>query len=304
MSLISRLPEPYLSFAVAHPTRVPVTLAQFFRMRRIGLLPRRPPRTIATNRRVVISLTTLPSRIGRLRQVLNSLIDQDAPADEIVLALPQVSQREKVPYTVPGFLRNSDAVTVLACERDWGPATKLIPALLAEQRPDTLILALDDDNVYPRNMVSNFLAWQRRYPDHSLCYRGWTVPDSLDYNEKRVRFATTVDGPMSVDIATGTWGFMVQPRFFDSRLTNYSGYPAEAFFVDDIWFNGHMARRGVPRMLVPTADPPLSTFASVVNALGVVENASGAKDNAVIRAFEPYWACRQRSPDTARRLAA
>jgi hypothetical protein len=65
-----------------------------------------------------------------------------------------------------------------------------------------------------------------------------------------------------------------------------------------------MARRGVPRMLIPTADPPLSTFASVVNALGVVENANGAKDNAVIQAFEPYWACRQRRPDRSRRMAA
>lgn len=300
MSLYAALPEPYVSFSFAHPMRVPVALARVVRMQGKRLL--QPPRRAAVpgSPRIVVSLSTLPSRIGRLVPVLNSLIDQDLPADEIVLALPQVSRREKVRYTIPDFIRESSAVTVLEGERDWGPATKLIPALLREQRPDTLIVAVDDDNVYPRNMISSFAAAAKAQPGAALCYRGWVVPPSLDYKQKRVRFATTVSRPMDVDIITGTWGFMVQPDFFDDGVTDYSGYPDAAFFVDDIWFSGHLARRGIPRVLFPAADPPISTLASVVNALGVVENADGAKDNAVLGAFEPYWSCRRSAAATRR----
>jgi hypothetical protein len=304
VDLSSILPEPFVTFAAAHPTRVPRQIARYWNMQSRKLLPRRPPRTIDAERRLVISLTTMPSRMNQLQPVLNSLIDQDAPADAIVLAVPRMSRREKVPYVVPDFLRASDAVTVLDSELDWGPATKLIPALRAEKRPDTLILFLDDDNIYPRDLVSNFLAWHRRFPDEALGYRGWSVPESLDTNKARVRFATTISSSIPVDVVTGTWGVLVQPQFFDQHITDYAGYPPEAFFVDDIWFNGHLARAGVPRRLVTAINPPLPTRASIVNALGVAENADGTKNNRVVRAFEPYWACRQRADEPLAQTAA
>lgn len=143
-------------------------------------------------------------------------------------------------------------------------------------------------------MVSTFLDWHVRYPDTALGYRAWSLPESLDYNAVRVLFATSIATSQPVDVLTGTWGFLVQPRFFDGQLTDYSSYPAEAFFVDDIWFSGHLARRGVPRRVITVLNPPWPTWASLVNALGVEENADGTKDNLVIQAFEPYWNCRVR----------
>ena len=98
--------------------------------------------------RVVVSLTTIPSRLTRLRPTLNSLLTQDYPPTAIYLAVPRRSAREPKPYQMPGWLVQHPAVTVIDCERDWGPASKLLPALLAErERPDTLIIAVDDDNI-------------------------------------------------------------------------------------------------------------------------------------------------------------
>ncbi|HEY5311677.1 MAG TPA: hypothetical protein VIK18_04135 [Pirellulales bacterium] len=296
MSLFSSVPEPYGRYAAEHITRLPLLAARYLRLCAAPLRERpRAPRSGRTRQRVVISLTTMPSRIGRIRPVLNSLLDQDHPADEVLLTVPSTSQREGCPYRVPDFLRGRSAVTVLECGRDWGPATKLIPAVLREA-PDTLIIAVDDDNIYPRDMVSTFLRWHRQYPDAALGYRGWELPPSLDWSETQTLYATSLPGCRRVDVVTGTWGILVQPRFFDPQLTDYTAYPRDAFFVDDIWFNGHLARRDVPRMVIPALFPPLPTRASWINGLCFVENADSTRNNNVIQAFERHWMCRRAAP--------
>jgi hypothetical protein len=295
VTLLEHVPEPYGRYLVEHVTRMPVLAARYLRLS-MAHLPKRPrePLGSTTRRRVVISLTTLPSRLERLRPVLNSLLDQDSPADDVVLALPAYSQRERRAYQIPDFIRKSRAVNVLQCGRDWGPATKLIPVVQCEE-PDTLVIAVDDDNVYPRDMVSTFLAWHAQYPDAALGYRGWALPRSLDWCQTQTLYATSIGQARNVDVVTGTWGILVQPRFFDGALTDYGPYPRDAFFVDDIWFNGHLARRDVPRVVIPARFPPLPTRATWINGLCFEENADGRRNNLVIRAFEPHWSCNRRS---------
>src|SRR5213595_1113248 len=56
------------------------------------------------NRRVIASLSTVPDRINNLRPTIRSLLKQTRPPDEIVVAIPQFSIREKRPYVVPKYL--------------------------------------------------------------------------------------------------------------------------------------------------------------------------------------------------------
>jgi len=201
--------------------------------------------------RVVVSLTTIPSRLTRLRPALNSLLTQDYPPSAIYLAVPRQSVRERKPYQMPGWLAEHPAVTVIDCERDWGPASKLLPTLLAErERPDTLVITVDDDNIYPREMVATFVKFSQRLPDAALCFRGHVV--SGRWKESPAVFGTRVSTPTRMDIITGCGGILVKPRFFDDAVFDYSGAPPSAFFVDDVWISGQLARRGVPRYLIPS----------------------------------------------------
>ena len=201
--------------------------------------------------RVVVSLTTIPSRLTRLRPTLNSLLTQDYPPTAIYLTVPRRSVREGKPYRMPDWLPGYPAITVIDSERDWGPASKLLPTLLAErERPDTMIIAVDDDNVYPREMVGTFVRFSQRLPDAALCFRGHVVAGG--WNESRAVFGTRVSAPTRMDIVTGCGGILVKPRFFDGAVFDYEGAPPSAFFVDDIWISGHLARRGVRRYLIPS----------------------------------------------------
>src|SRR6478752_2815369 len=105
------------------------------------------------NRRVIVSLSTVPDRINNLRPTIRSLLNQTRPPDEIVLAIPEFSIREKRPYVVPKYLLRLPRVRILHCVKDWGPATKFIPAVreeLAAGRYSSLIMVVDDDRIYPR----------------------------------------------------------------------------------------------------------------------------------------------------------
>jgi hypothetical protein len=44
---------------------------------------------------------------------------------------------------------------------------------------------------------------------------------------------------------------LIQPRFFDESLWDYSPAPQVAFHIDDIWISGCLSRRGVRRYVVP-----------------------------------------------------
>ena len=71
-------------------------------------------------RRVIASLSTVPDRIDNLRPTIRSLLKQTRPPDEIVLAIPEFSVRERRPHVVPKYISRLPRVRVLRCREDWG----------------------------------------------------------------------------------------------------------------------------------------------------------------------------------------
>jgi hypothetical protein len=209
----------------------------------------------------------------------------------LLLAIPYYSRREQTQYVVPPAIASAAAINVVRCD-DFGPATKLLPALQHEPDPATLIIAVDDDTICPPDMVETLIRWHQRYPSAVLGYRGWRVAKSFAFDEAQFVFGTQIDSPVPVDVVTGTWGLMVQPRFFDAGVFDCQSYPPEAFFVDDVWFNGHLARRGVPRFVVPCRRPPMSSLLTRVHGLTFNENRDGRNDEIVARAFAEHWNCK------------
>ena len=125
--------------------------------------------------RIIVSLSTLPDRIGRLRPTLTSLLNQTRPPDEIVLAVPEFSLRQNRVYTIPDYLLEIPRLRLLRCDTDWGPATKFIAVVqdeVAAGRSDTLIMVVDDDRVYPRDSIELYLHYHAKLPDAALCFRG------------------------------------------------------------------------------------------------------------------------------------
>jgi Glycosyl transferase family 2 len=206
--------------------------------------------------RVIVSLSTVPDRINNLMPTIRSLLKQTRPPDEIVLAIPEFSIRERRPYTVPKYISRLPRVRVLRCREDWGPATKFIAAIqdeLAAGRENTLIMVVDDDRLYPLDALETYLYYSEQLPNAALCFRGAAMPSTLDWDDAKMIHAKDLREPRPVAVITGCGSYLVRPRFFDRSLWDYSGAPSVAFYIDDIWISAWLSRRGVKRYVVPAS---------------------------------------------------
>lgn len=248
---------------------------------------RRKPRSAAARpERIVVSLTTIPARTAMMGPALRSLLDQDTPADRIMLCLPRHSRRSGAPYPEPGTLNLPEGVDVLRCE-DQGPATKLLPALKAE--PEALIVVADDDVIYPRDFLSTLLQAHRRRPEAALGLRGACLREGVRFPDLWHELCSGIDGMREVDILFGTWGFMVPAARMDAAVHDFSGHAEAVRWVDDVWISGHLARLGIPRLVVPARSFPIETLAAFRQALTYGPNRSGENDAQAIAAFADHW---------------
>lgn len=256
--------------------------------RRAALLRRSAGRAragVRQHERIVVTLTTIPDRAALLAPALRSLLDQSWPATRILLAWPHHSLRDQQVYPPPPAL--PAGIEILPCE-DVGPATKLLPALRAE--PEALLIVVDDDVIYPHDFIETLVRAHRLDPQSALGWRGWKLEPDCTPHELDHVFATAVQAPEDVDILLGTWGYLVPPGALDEAVHDFSNWPPQVRWNDDIWISGHLAKRGVPRRVIPAIGLPIETGASGVAALTFGLNRSGENDRIGIAAFGRCWA--------------
>jgi hypothetical protein len=251
---------------------------------------------------VYISLTTLPSRITQIRKVLDSLLAQTVPVT-IRIAVPKASARagEADAYTVPAWLLDEPNVVLDRGDVDYGPATKLIPAvqhgLASTPHGDAIIIVVDDDTLYPPRLVETLLAWHQRLPHSAVSFTGWPVTDDLRYphwTENYLVFGNELISPHPVDIVRGNCGYLVRAKFFTPALwEDLEGAPDGARYMDDVWISGHLAKNGVPRLVVP-ADEDQFTLAGQpsVTTLDSIQGAYSTREKAnqvALQYFRGHW---------------
>ena len=244
-------------------------------------------------KRIIASLSTMPDRIGRLQPTLDSLLNQTRPPDEIVLAVPEFSIRQQREYEIPDYLAQIPKVRVLRCEKDWGPATKFIAVVrdeLAASRKDTLIMVFDDDRICPPDSIKLYLHYHEQLPDAVLCFRGGPMPRSLNWRDCKIEFGVDLQAPKQTAVITGCGSYLIQPRFFDELLWDYSTAPAGAFYMDDMWISGCLERRGVDRYIIPASD----TSRTVLRQIGTmtlhdVPDGRRQHNNETIAFFSANW---------------
>jgi len=232
----------------------------------------------------VVTLTTVPQRLPYLRPTLRSLLDQSTPPDRILLAWPRHSLRMGVPYPQPGAL--PAGVEVLRCD-DEGPATKLLPALLEE--PDAVLVVVDDDAIYPRDFVESLLERHRSLPGAALGVRGQRARRGVDPRYLDHVSGTAIREPVAVDILMGMWGYLLPPGALDEAVHDFSGWPAELRWQDDVWISAHLAMRGVERYVVPIPGVPVESRAAFVGALHHTLNRSGRNEALAFDTFRDWW---------------
>ncbi|WP_029059969.1 hypothetical protein [Stappia stellulata] len=254
---------------------------------------------------VVVTLTTIPSRIAHLGMTLKSLLDQSAPPAEIRLNIPHHSRRENCGYEIPAWLETLKTVHIVRCD-DFGPATKLFPTLTAVDR-DTPIVVVDDDRIYPASFLADLDRHASEDRDAAFGLSGWVVPADFTDRATTVRANLHMDPPVPIrarrlraprpiDILQGYSGYLVRPRFFPETeaMLAHRDAPEAAFFVDDVWISGFCT---VPKFVIPARRAGFQQWSRKslyrTSSLGRVNSGDGTPESRnntiVIRHLADRW---------------
>jgi hypothetical protein len=200
---------------------------------------------------VILSLTSYPPRFPHLVQQLNQIRVQSEYPDLLILNIARDDEK-KLPDEVKK-LKFPFSFEINICE-DLGPGTKLIPTLI--RFPSSLIITIDDDIVYPENLVGTLLNESRNYPRDIIAARahrpkflaGIPIP-YLDWDWE-VEYDSS-----HLLMPTGCGGVLYPPLSLHSGVLDFETYEALSYSSDDYWFWVHSLRNGTRVRLINNPSP-------------------------------------------------
>ena len=121
--------------------------------------------------KVVIGLTTTPSRISKIYPTIQTLINQSRKANRIILSLADKMARTGETFeTIPNEIKNLVEAGELEIHKtkDYGPATKYVGLLEAESDPEAFFIWCDDDMEYNSEMITSLLNQSIKHPKSAM----------------------------------------------------------------------------------------------------------------------------------------
>ena len=119
---------------------------------------------------VNISFTTTPGRINKIKNTVDSYLNQDYKNIKLYITIPNKSFKG-LEYKIPVWLQkyaDEDKINIINIDKDEGPITKILGILKLITNPEEIILVADDDLIYPKNWVSLMMHYHRKYPNKCI----------------------------------------------------------------------------------------------------------------------------------------
>ncbi len=205
------------------------------------------------NENIVVSLTTTPYRIYKLKPVIDGLLAQNVDISRIYLNIPYKFKRDNLEYTIPEWLTKYKKVQILRTE-DYGPITKLLPVLaLANLSKNTIIVTVDDDVRYPHNLILQLAYKAHKYPDSVAAMSGVNLDYDLNGNigpGYGNGFVKPRVAEAQVTIVEGFGGVAYRRKFFDDSIFEIESAPQACKNSDDVYISYYLAKNKIKRLTV------------------------------------------------------
>lgn len=202
---------------------------------------------------IIVSLTSIQSRLEDASLTIKSLLAQSTKADKVVLWLskePHLLDQgvEEVPQSIRSLEQEG---LEIRWTKNTGPYRKLIPTAKLMNRESCLIVTADDDVLYPDHWLKGLIDEYQRNEGCVICYRGrimskskalnrWLTSKKLKPYMKWLGTHEVEDkrqlGPSFEIFPTGKDGVLYPSDKLHEELFNKSIYLNMAPTNDDIWY--------------------------------------------------------------------
>lgn len=195
--------------------------------------------------RIIASITTIPSRIDKIRVCLESLLTQTVPVEHIEINIPEKCIRTGENYVIPEWMKTMNKLKIFRTA-DLGAITKVAPTFLRYMDDSqTFIWSVDDDWKYPNYTLEKLTCEHDPENIRILAHSG------VDYSDK-LQIEYLHGGSRLVQIAEGYTSILYPPQMakpdFSQYLADIMANP-DCLKSDDLILGNYFAKIGAKTYL-------------------------------------------------------
>jgi glycosyltransferase involved in cell wall biosynthesis len=195
--------------------------------------------------KIVASITTIPSRIDKIKTCLESLLAQTVPVDHIEINIPDKCIRTGETYIIPEWMTTMEKLQIFRTP-DHGAITKVAPTFMRyADDSETFIWSVDDDWKYPEYTLEKLTC------EHDPANLRILAHSGVNYSDK-LQIEYMSGGSRFVQIAEGYTSILYPPQIAKSDFSEYldiiSKNP-DCLKSDDLILGNYFAKIGAKTFL-------------------------------------------------------
>ena len=196
-------------------------------------------RNCKIKREVIVSLTTIPSRIDKVWITIESLLRQTYKPDQIILWL---AEDEAATVELPEQLKNQikRGMTIRYCE-NLKSYKKFYYTM--KENPNAYVVTVDDDVIYAETMIEELIKTYKKNPKCIICHRSHLIKKrsfgcvSYDSWIKYENREDIGNDAAYTNFFTGCAGIFFPVFLLDKRVLDKEVFMKLAPTADDVWLN-------------------------------------------------------------------
>jgi hypothetical protein len=202
--------------------------------------------------RVVVTLTTIPTREDSIIKTIKSIQSGSYVPDAIYVNLPKWYPRFNCePDPNLGSKLENIGVHVNFCE-DYGVLTKLLPILDIEKDPNTLIVIIDDDMIYQPRFLEGLVKGHEEFKC-PVGYSGIAYPETAMKIWGKLGYALFQGHGVPTEMLECAFGFLVSRgdiEGFPKIEPMTSTSEKYIYLSDDYLYTKYLEHKGIQKKVV------------------------------------------------------
>ena len=246
-----------------------------------------------TDKEVIVSLTTYPARMKGLPLVLETLFHQSVKPTKILLWLAenQYEDQSKVIESLRKYVDNG--LEIRFCD-DLRAHKKYYYTM--KRYPEALVITVDDDILYPENMLELLLMKHCEFPNCIVTCRAheMTFLNRMPAPYSTWNFlAPNCMGPDLKLCATGGAGCLYPPGSLSKNVFDKEVFTEICFYADDLWMKCMSYMNETRIVLTEKNNPEIITIISEDNdglaTYNVIQKKNDEQLSAVTKKYNINW---------------
>lgn len=183
---------------------------------------------------IVVSLTSYGERVKSVAITIESIMSGTMLPNKIVLWLGEEFRDKEIPKSLCRLKKKG--LEIKYC-KDIRSYKKLIPSL--NEYPDSIIITIDDDIIYGRNLLQNLYDSYKKDPKsiHANLVTKVLMNDNGEPQGYSKWPSIECGGDKSLyNFFKGCGGTLYPPKSLNSEVFNEGVFLKECKYADDIWF--------------------------------------------------------------------